>query len=139
GRVNQQSVIAARVHAGDGRGGKAAQTVRLQPFTAERGIEIGADVSFDPYRHGSLSGLLQELSDQAGPAGLMACADARAVVAVEVFVKQNEVAPVRIVMIAAVAAVHRTSAVFILEEDARQPARQFGGNFPQRDVAAGAG
>src|SRR6185369_1613702 len=34
-------MIAPGVHAGDGRRGKAAQTVRLEPFAAECGVEIG--------------------------------------------------------------------------------------------------
>ena len=42
------------------------------------------------------SALLQQLGDQAGPAGLMAGAEPGAVVAVEVFVEQDQVAPVRI-------------------------------------------
>src|SRR5690349_6856097 len=36
--------------------------------------------------------------DDAGPAGLVARAEARAVVAVEVFVEQDQVAPVRILL-----------------------------------------
>src|SRR5439155_13445341 len=41
------------------------------------------------------SALLEEFRDQAGPPGLMAGAQARSAVAVKVFVKQNQVAPMR--------------------------------------------
>jgi hypothetical protein len=40
--------------------------------------------------------LLDQFGYQTGPAGLMACADPGAVVAVEVFVEWNRVAPVRV-------------------------------------------
>src|SRR5215468_5131052 len=44
------------------------------------------------------SALLEEFCDQAGPAGLMAGAQARSAVAVKVFVKKNQVAPMRIAL-----------------------------------------
>ena len=40
--------------------------------------------------------LLEQFGDEAGPAGLMAGAYARTVVAVEVFVERNQIVPVRI-------------------------------------------
>ena len=46
-----------------------------------------------------LAALLQQLRHQAGPSGLMARADAGAVVAVEVLVEQHQVPPVRIALI----------------------------------------
>src|SRR5215510_7452569 len=45
-----------------------------------------------------LSSLLKKFGDERGPAGLMAGADRRAGVAVEVLVKWNQVVPVRIVL-----------------------------------------
>ena len=54
----------------------------------------------------------------------MACADARAVVAVEVFVKQRQVAPMWIVLKLLRAAVNRPSPVFAAQEDARQATRK---------------
>src|SRR5262245_22121839 len=49
--------------------------------------------------------------DQCGPPGLMAGADAGAVVAVEVLIEQNEIPPVRIVLQLPDAAVHGTMPV----------------------------
>src|SRR5204862_7368551 len=40
--------------------------------------------------------LFDQLCDQAGPAGLMACANPRAIVAMKAFVEKDEVAPVRV-------------------------------------------
>ena len=65
---------------------------------------------------------------------MMAGADARAVVAVEIFVEQDQVPPMRIVAIAAIAAVHRAPAFLVLEEDARQPSRQLGGHIPEGQI-----
>src|SRR5262245_19738723 len=73
---------------------------------------IGKLVAFD--------GLLKKLGDQAGPAGLMAGANAPAVVAVEILVEQDQVAPVRIALEPLVLAVHRTPPVLITHEDVRQ-------------------
>src|SRR5215475_12020444 len=42
------------------------------------------------------STLLKQLGDEGGPAGLMACADRRTRVAVEVLVERNQIVPVRI-------------------------------------------
>ncbi len=65
---------------------------------------------------------VQQRSDQAGPSGLVAGAEAGAVVAVEVLVEQDQVAPVRIVLELGRAAVDRPPAVGIAQERARQPA-----------------
>ena len=62
---------------------------------------------------------VHEAGDDPGPAGLMAGAEAGAVVAVEVFVELKVIAPVRIVLEFLDAAVDRTPAVFVLEENAR--------------------
>ena len=42
--------------------------------------------------------LLNQFGDQRGPTGLMAGADAGAVIAMEIFVKGHEIAPVRVVL-----------------------------------------
>ena len=55
----------------------------------------------------------------------MAGADAAAGVAVEVFVEQHQVAPVRIVGVAAVVAVAGPPARFVGQKEPRQPAAQF--------------
>ena len=106
----------------------------------ERRIARGhVALSGRPPRHGSLSNeaallaALEHLScvqhprtagsasrDDPGPAGLVARAEAGAVVAVEVFVEQDVVAPVRIVLELLGAAVHRPPAVLVAQEDARE-------------------
>src|SRR6185369_7865275 len=52
-----------------------------------------------------------DAGDRPGPAGLVARADPRSAVAVEVLVEQDEVAPVRILLELARSAVDRTAAV----------------------------
>ena len=64
---------------------------------------------------------LDQLRHQPGPAGLMAGAEPRAVVAVEVFVEQDVVAPVGIGLELLRAAVHRPPAVLVAQEDPREP------------------
>src|SRR6516165_12729726 len=66
---------------------------------------------------------VHQAGDDARPAGLMAGAEAGAVVAVEVLVEQHTVAPVRVVLELPGPAVHGPPPVLVLEEDARQPAR----------------
>ena len=95
---------------------KAAQPVGLQPLQLARRLGIAANLAPDANRFQSLPALLQQLRHEPGPTRLMAGADARTVVAVEVFVEQHQVAPVRIRLIARVAAVHRPLAVGIPQE-----------------------
>src|SRR6185295_7121062 len=64
--------------------------------------------------------LLQELGDEAGPTRLMARADAGAIVAVEVFVEGNQVAPVGIGLKFLGRAKHRPSLIVVLQKNARQ-------------------
>src|SRR5204862_1375215 len=45
-----------------------------------------------------LAALFDQLCDEAGPAGLMACANPRAIVAMKAFVEKDEVAPVRVAL-----------------------------------------
>ena len=65
--------------------------------------------------------LLDQFCNQSRPSSLVAGADAGTVVAVEVFVKQDQVAPVRIVLEFFRAAENRSSLIRIAQEDARQP------------------
>ena len=65
---------------------------------------------------------VQEGSDQAGPARLVAGPEPRAVVAVEVLVEQDQIAPVRIVLELGRPAVDRPPSIGIAQERARQPA-----------------
>src|SRR6267142_1545009 len=77
--------------------------------------------------------------DDAGPSGLMARPEPRAVVAVEVFIEQDEVAPVRVLLELAGAAVHRPPAIRVAQEDVGQAARDLLGDLIERHVPAGAG
>src|SRR5215510_3828415 len=61
----------------------------------------------------------------------MARAYPTAVVAVKVFVEEDEILPVRIVLELAGCAVNRTRPICIAEEDRPQPARNLLGNLPQ--------
>ena len=68
------------------------------------------------------SALLDELGHQRGPAGLVAGADAGAIVAMEILVKQDVVAPVRVVLEAFGAAIDRPAAFGIAQEEAGEAA-----------------
>src|SRR5579883_953511 len=83
--------------------------------------------------------LLHEFGEQAGPSGLVAGADAAAVVAVEVFVEQDQVAPVGIGLELVEVAEYRAPAVAVAQEQIVQAAREFGGDLPQTHPLAGAG
>src|SRR6266480_2651691 len=62
---------------------------------------------------------------QRGPAGLMAGTQSLAGFAVEIFVEQNQVAPVRVFGPARFVAMERAAPVFIGQENTRESARQF--------------
>ena len=63
--------------------------------------------------------LLDQLGDQAGPPGLVAGAEAGAGVAIEIFVEQDEVAPVRIGLELLAIAVDRPAALRCLRKRAQ--------------------
>src|SRR6516164_444932 len=60
-----------------------------------------------------------------GPAGLVARTKASPVVAVEVFVERDVIAPIRVFLKYLLASVDWTAAVFVFQEDAAEPARDF--------------
>src|SRR5262249_56884084 len=70
--------------------------------------------------------------DDPAPSGLMARAETRAVVAVEVLVEQEEVPPVRVVLESPCASVHRSPAVGAAEEDAAQATADVLGHLVER-------
>src|SRR5712691_5409081 len=78
-----------------------------------------------------LAALLQELGDEAGPARLVARADAGAVVAVEVLVEQNHVTPVRVALELLRVAEDRPVTVLAAQEDPREAPRELGGHLPE--------
>src|SRR5437773_283836 len=83
--------------------------------------------------------LLQQLRGERGPARLMARAETRAVLAVEIFEEEYEIAPVRIALKPIVVSVHRPRAGRILQEDVRKPPRQFRRDFTERQQLARSG
>src|SRR5262249_53868848 len=76
-------------------------------------------------------------SNDTGPTGLMAGAQAGAVVAMEVLVKQDQVAPVRVVLELLRPTVDRTPAILVLEEDAGASTRDLFSDLIQVHEAAG--
>ena len=82
---------------------------------------------------------VQQRRDQGSPARLVAGAQPRAVVAVEVLVEQDVVAPVRIVLEFGRSAVDRPPAVGAAQEGAGQPAHQLLGDLEQGHAMARAG
>src|SRR3982751_6786491 len=67
---------------------------------------------------------VHEPRDDARPSGLVARAEARAVVAVEVLVEQNQIPPVRIGLELLGSTVDRTPPLAVAQEDAGEPPRQ---------------
>src|SRR5262249_45104705 len=93
------------------------------------------------HRHvaSSAGHILHEPDDEGGPARLMAGAEALAGVAMEVFVKQDQVPPMRILAPTRVLSVARAPPGRIGKEDRRQPPSQFPRDFLEREFAIGAG
>src|SRR5262245_38729809 len=74
---------------------------------------------------------LNQFCNQPGPPGLVGCAHAPAIVAVKIFVKEQVVVKMRVVLDLRVLAMHRTPTVVVLLKNADQPLRKVVSNFPQ--------
>jgi hypothetical protein len=61
---------------------------------------------------------LDQLGNAARPAGLMACSKPCTVVTMKIFIKENEISPVRVGLELLCATVHRPSTVLIAEKHA---------------------
>src|SRR5215470_18964951 len=116
-----------------------AAAPRLHPPPGRRGKPPREILLRDAERKSSLAALLEQLGDEARPAGLVAGADARAVVAVKVLVEEHEVTPVWVALEFLGAAVDGPASVGASQEDARQPPRQLRGDLPEVQPRAGAG
>src|SRR5581483_9286034 len=81
--------------------------------------------------YASLAGLLDEFGNQAGPPGLMIGADTRAVIAMKIFMKQNEVFPVRVALKHFDAACHGATSIRPTQEEMNQAAGEVRGHCPQ--------
>jgi hypothetical protein len=75
---------------------------------------------------------VQEGSDQSSPARLVAGPEPGAVVPVEIFVKENQIAPVRIVLELGRPAIDWPLPIGIAQKRAHQPADQLLRHFEQR-------
>src|SRR5207253_1679916 len=104
-------------------GKTATAFMRLLPRGGQCGLALLWDVVF--------AALLQRLGDQSGPARLVTCPDATAVVAMEIFVEQNEIAPVGVVLELVGLPVDRAATGGVAQEDRVQPAREFRCNLAQ--------
>ena len=80
--------------------------------------------------------LLNQLGNQPCPAGLMACAQSRAVIAMKVFMEEDMVSPVWVLLQERVVAIERPSAALIAQEETDQPVREFIGNGIERQILA---
>src|SRR6266403_3637940 len=87
----------------------------------------------------SLAALLNELGNQSGPSGLVARSNAGAIVAMKVFVKVDEVAPVWIGLKFLEPAIHRPISIRGTQKNSRQSTRQLSGCLPQRCLPARTG
>src|SRR6516225_1972534 len=67
----------------------------------------------------------------------MTGAKAGACVPVKIFVKWNEVVPIRIPLKQVDRAKHRPTAIRVVEEDSGEPSRDLPGDFPERHHPAG--
>ena len=85
-------------------------------------------------RGGPLRELADQIGDQPGPAGLVGCATAPAIVAVEVFMEQDVVLEMRIGLKFFVAAENRTSTIGTAQEDLEQSAAQLVRYLLQRQL-----
>ena len=77
-----------------------------------------------------LAALLHELGNDAGPAGLVIGANPGARISIEVLVKENEIAPMRIGLEFLEIGEYRSAAFFVPEKGRRQAPRQFPGDIP---------
>src|SRR5277367_4948302 len=78
-----------------------------------------------------LSALLNQFRDQCGPAGLVTCTDSGTVIAVEIFIKKDQVLQVRITLKKFGAARDRTASILIANENMHETAGNLGCHFPE--------
>src|SRR5271169_7097448 len=89
------------------------------PAAFEKGVGIETSEDFDQRRH------------QPGPSGLMTGADTGAVVAMEIFVEQQVIPPIGIVLEFLGTPKYRPPAGLIAQEDPGQPVRDFACDLKQ--------
>ena len=110
------------------RGAVATGTIRMRPETLALVLS-----GFHP----SFALLLDEVGYQAGPASLVARAHTSAVVAVEVLVERDVVAPMRVALEQVDLAEYGPPPASVAEEDALQAAGDIACDLPKRQLLAG--
>ena len=83
--------------------------------------------------------LLNQLGDQARPTGLVARAQARAGVAMKIFMEQEIIPPARVGLQQFMVAIEGPPALLIAQEEIDQPVREMVCHAIQRGILAGAG
>src|SRR5207248_3600648 len=112
-------------------------TVRQVPVLQPRASGVNARPRPPEWLHEipatarSLPALLEQFGDEAGPAGLMVGPKAGAVVAVEVFIEQNQIAPIGIALEDFGSPSDGPAARVVAQENADQTARNFRSDPPE--------
>src|SRR5262249_17471656 len=99
----------------------------------------GADPLLPINHAASLPTLLDQLRHEPRPPRLVARTNTRSVVAVEVFVEEDQVAPVLVGLELLRATADGAAAVLVAQEDVVQAAGDLAGGLPERRGPAGAG
>src|SRR5262245_18700593 len=100
---------------------------RSRALTSLRRLRRGSNplAEFEHPLGRSASKHLHEAGDYSGPPGLMAGAEPGPIVAMEVLVEQNEIAPVRILLEFPGSSINRTPPFSVAQEDPGQAPAQF--------------
>src|SRR4051812_11722013 len=79
--------------------------------------------------------ILNQTNDERGPAGLMIRAQPATGIAIEVLVKEHEIAPMRVRRPARISAVHGSPAVRVSQKQGRDATREIARDLEQRREA----
>src|SRR5258708_28174361 len=104
------------------------------------GISLNSQCSPKGERYKNLlPSLLEELRHQPSPPGLVARAQSRSSIPMKIFIKQDQIAPKRIVLKFLARAIHRPVAIFVAQKNMGQRSRDLRAYVPQRHLPARAG
>src|SRR5438034_973033 len=102
----------------------------LSPGRPGHGHRVSGRPSFLPERRFRVGGVdVQNSGNGSRPAGLMAGPKSGSVITVEVLVKQEVLAPVRIFLKLPAAPIDRSSAILVPDKDPNEPARELLGHL----------
>ena len=85
------------------------------------------------------TGLVDQLRHQAGPAGLVTGPQTGTIVAMKVFIEQNQILPMRILLKGFQTAVNRPIAIAVAQKQFNQPVGQFSSDLLEGQLLVGAG